>query len=187
MSNSSSEPLELERSGMSLAGTVGTAGTLRRHEMISGPRPPGHSGDRRGPPAGAAASTTGQGDAGPSSSPQSSSVRGPEIGSESSGVPAVPAVPAVPVQEREQVCLQLGQLVQEYLHESAAIGLGDALALARHQRTFCMAAEFVQIDRLTARDALQLARELVRTCPVAACEAAYEDVIALWRRLQSST
>lgn len=183
MSHSSSQPPELEQSGTTLAGTVGTAGTLRRHEVISGPRPPGHSGDRRGPPAGAAASTAGQGDAGPRSSPQGSFVRGPEIRSESS---EVPAVPVVPVQEREQVCLQLGQLVQQYLHESAAIDLGDVLALARHQRTFCMAAEFVQIDRLTARDALQLARELVSICPVAACEAAYEDVIAVRQRWQSS-
>ena len=184
MSNSSGVPGTLEQANLNLAGTSGTSGTFSCDELIAGPRPPLDSGDRRGPQAEAAALTTRRCDAGPRESPHGSSARGPEIGSD---FKEVPTVPAVPMQEPERVRLSLGQLVQEYLHESAFVDLGDALALAQHQRTFCMAAEFVQVDGLTARDALQLACELVRTCPVAACEAGYEDVIAVWQRWQSST
>ena len=46
-----------------------------------------------------------------------------------------------------------------------------------------MAWEFMQVDGLAFSDAIRLAAEIVVSGQVAACEAAYEDVMALWRKV----
>ncbi len=46
-----------------------------------------------------------------------------------------------------------------------------------------MAWEFMKVDEMAFADAIRLAAERVVSCEVSACEAAYEDVQALWRRL----
>lgn len=50
------------------------------------------------------------------------------------------------------------------------------------ERVNNMAWEFLQVDAMAFSDALHLAAQIVTEC-VAASEAAYEDVRALWRRL----
>lgn len=46
-----------------------------------------------------------------------------------------------------------------------------------------MAWEFMQVDRMTFNEAIKLAAEIVVHGQVTACEAAYEDVQALWRKV----
>ena len=46
-----------------------------------------------------------------------------------------------------------------------------------------MAWEFMQVDRMTFDKAIKLAAEIVVHGQVTACEAAYEDVQALWRKV----
>ena len=46
-----------------------------------------------------------------------------------------------------------------------------------------MAWEFMQVDRMTFDKAIKLAAEIVVHGQVEACEAAYEDVQALWRKV----
>ena len=46
-----------------------------------------------------------------------------------------------------------------------------------------MAWEFMKADGMTFADAIRAATEIVAACEVAACEAAYEDVQALWKRI----
>ena len=48
-----------------------------------------------------------------------------------------------------------------------------------------MAWEFMQVDGMAFDEAIKLAAEIVVHGQVSACEAAYEDVRALWRRLQT--
>jgi hypothetical protein len=54
---------------------------------------------------------------------------------------------------------------------------------ANLERVNNMAWEFMQADGMAFSDALHLAAQVVVECDVAASEAAYEDVRALWRRL----
>lgn len=54
---------------------------------------------------------------------------------------------------------------------------------ANLERVNNMAWEFMQADGMAFSDALHLAAQVVAECDVAASEAAYEDVRALWRRL----
>lgn len=44
--------------------------------------------------------------------------------------------------------------------------------------------EFMQVDGMEFSDAIRLAAEIVVSCEVAVCEAAYTDVMALWERLR---
>lgn len=46
-----------------------------------------------------------------------------------------------------------------------------------------MAWEFMQVDGMTFKEAITLAAEVVVNTQVSACEAAYEDVQELWKRL----
>ena len=46
-----------------------------------------------------------------------------------------------------------------------------------------MAWEFMKVDEMAFADAIRRAAEIVVSCEVSACEAAYEDVQALWGRL----
>jgi hypothetical protein len=46
-----------------------------------------------------------------------------------------------------------------------------------------MAWEFMKVDAMAFAEAIRLAAEIVVSCEVSACEAAYEDVQALWHRL----
>ncbi len=46
-----------------------------------------------------------------------------------------------------------------------------------------MAWEFMKVDEMAFADAIRRAAEIAVSCEVSACEAAYEDVQALWRRL----
>lgn len=47
-----------------------------------------------------------------------------------------------------------------------------------------MAWAFMQEDGMTFSDAVHAAAQIVATCEAAACEAAYEDVQALWQRIK---
>ncbi len=51
------------------------------------------------------------------------------------------------------------------------------------ERVNNMAWEFMQVNGMAFSDALHLAAQIATECDVAASEAAYEDVRALWRRL----
>lgn len=51
------------------------------------------------------------------------------------------------------------------------------------ERVNNMAWEFMKFDELPFNEAIKLAAEIVVSCEVSACEAAYEDVQALWHRL----
>jgi hypothetical protein len=46
-----------------------------------------------------------------------------------------------------------------------------------------MAWEFMKVDGLPYNEAIKLAAEVVASCEISVCEAAYEDVQALWIRL----
>lgn len=49
-----------------------------------------------------------------------------------------------------------------------------------------MAWEFMEADGMAFADAIKLAAEIVVNGHVAQCEAAYTDVLALWRRLKAT-
>ncbi len=51
------------------------------------------------------------------------------------------------------------------------------------ERVNNMAWEFMKADGLPYNEAIKLAAELVSSCEISVCEAAYEDVQALWIRL----
>lgn len=63
--------------------------------------------------------------------------------------------------------------------------VSDASNPAEINRINNMAWEFMQADGLTFPDAIRLAAEIAECWNVAACEAAYVDVMALWQRLKS--
>ncbi len=48
-----------------------------------------------------------------------------------------------------------------------------------------MAWEFMKIDGLSFDVAIRLAADIVAYCGVTACEAAYEDVQALWGKIKA--
>ena len=54
------------------------------------------------------------------------------------------------------------------------------------QRVNNMAWEFMTADGMSFTDAIRCAAEIVVSCNVAACEAAYADVQALWRQVVNS-
>ena len=79
-----------------------------------------------------------------------------------------------------------------YAHDSIALALrqfrfdlieGTADSVQEIERVNNMAWEFMKVDEMAFADAIRLAAEIVVSCEVSACEAAYEDVQALWRRL----
>ena len=51
------------------------------------------------------------------------------------------------------------------------------------ERVNNMAWEFMKVDEMAFADAIRREAEIVVSCEVSACESAYEDVQALWRRL----
>lgn len=59
----------------------------------------------------------------------------------------------------------------------------DGYPAVRLERVNNMAWEFMQADGMEFSAALHLAAQIVAECDVAASEAAYEDVRALWRTL----
>jgi len=60
---------------------------------------------------------------------------------------------------------------------------GSAASVQEVERVNNMAWEFMRVDEMTFADAISLAAEIVVSCEVSACEAAYENVQALWHRL----
>ncbi len=50
-----------------------------------------------------------------------------------------------------------------------------------------MAWEFMKADGLPFNEAMDVAAEIVTTCPSASCETTYEDVQALWRHISGRT
>jgi hypothetical protein len=60
---------------------------------------------------------------------------------------------------------------------------GTADSVQEIERVNNMAWEFMKVDEMAFADAIRRAAEIVVSCEVSACEAAYEDVQALWRRL----
>ena len=60
---------------------------------------------------------------------------------------------------------------------------GTADSVQEIDRVNNMAWEFMKVDEMAFADAIRLAAEIVVSCEVSACEAAYEDVQALWGRL----
>jgi hypothetical protein len=52
------------------------------------------------------------------------------------------------------------------------------------ERVNNMAWEFMKVDGLPFNEAIRMAAEIVVSCEVSVCEAAYEDVQALWIHLQ---
>jgi hypothetical protein len=59
----------------------------------------------------------------------------------------------------------------------------EASVLARLNN---MAFEFMTVDGMEFDEAIRVAAEIVAYCAVAACEASYEDVQALWKRIAAS-
>jgi hypothetical protein len=49
-----------------------------------------------------------------------------------------------------------------------------------------MAWEFMKADGISFTEAVRVAAEVVANCDVSTCEAAYEDVQALWQRLRET-
>ena len=60
---------------------------------------------------------------------------------------------------------------------------GTEDAMQEIDRVNNMAWEFIKADGMPFAEAIKLAAEIVVSCEVSACETAYEDVQALWRRL----
>jgi hypothetical protein len=60
---------------------------------------------------------------------------------------------------------------------------GTADSVQEIERVNNMAWEFMKVDEMAFADAIRRAAEIVVSCEVSACETAYEDVQALWRRL----
>ena len=60
---------------------------------------------------------------------------------------------------------------------------GTADLVQEIERVNNMAWEFMKVDEMVFADAIRRAAEIVVSSEVSACETAYEDVQALWRRL----
>jgi hypothetical protein len=84
-------------------------------------------------------------------------------------------VPLPTIQHLEELRMFRFELIEEDIDE----GYSSAI-LGRINN---MAWEFMQVDGMSFYDAIRIAAEIVSACEVAACESAYEDVQALWRKL----
>jgi|GEM_PF-4981772 len=76
--------------------------------------------------------------------------------------------------------------------EQFRFDLVEALIAAGHpadelNRMNNMAWEFMKADGMTFVEAIRAAADVVGACEIAACEAAYEDTQALWRRMMGTT
>ena len=60
---------------------------------------------------------------------------------------------------------------------------GSVNSVQEIDRVNNMAWEFMKVDGLAFNEAIRMAAEIVVSCDVSACEAAYEDVQTLWIRL----
>ena len=119
-------------------------------------------------------------------------------------IPAIPAISANDAYEEAPTIAKIAGIalakptksesasVATYAQDSIAVALrqfrfdlieGTADSVQEIDRVNNMAWDFMKVDEMAFADAIRRAAEIVVSCEVSACEAAYEDVQGLWRRL----
>ncbi len=97
---------------------------------------------------------------------------------------AVPNVPVVPGKKHSTEEMPTAKPSQSALHQLEFFRFDEFSDTLETERINNMAWEFMQADGMNYADAIRVASEIAAHCRVAACEAAYENVRALWERLQ---
>ena len=73
--------------------------------------------------------------------------------------------------------------LEQFRFDLIPAAIADGSSEQEIDRVNNMAWEFMKVDEMAFTDAIRRAAEIVVSCEVSACEAAYEDVQALWHRL----